>query len=122
MTIQHKKIGILILFVGFVFISSATAQTDVNRGKKLFNSNCAACHRLNKKLIGPALANISEKRSKDWTLAFIKDSQKMVKAGDVEAVKVYKEYKNVPMQSYKYIKDEDILNIIAYLDSATKKK
>lgn len=28
-------------------------------GKKIFNTNCAACHRLDRKMIGPALRNIA---------------------------------------------------------------
>ncbi|NOQ91567.1 MAG: c-type cytochrome, partial [Flavobacteriaceae bacterium] len=47
----------------FIFSISISAQEgDAINGKKLYNANCAACHKLDKKLIGPALKGISEKR------------------------------------------------------------
>ena len=32
---------------------------DPVAGKQLFNQNCAACHALNRKMTGPALANVA---------------------------------------------------------------
>lgn len=37
-----------------------------NKGKEIFNSNCAACHRLHKNMTGPALANIDSIKLKTW--------------------------------------------------------
>ena len=33
----------------------ATGGADATKGKELFNSNCAACHNLDRKMTGPAL-------------------------------------------------------------------
>ncbi len=44
------------------------------KGKKLFNTNCAACHKLDKKMIGPALRRIEKKREfpyNDYVFDFI---------------------------------------------------
>ncbi|AUC16436.1 hypothetical protein BTO06_15320 [Tenacibaculum sp. SZ-18] len=32
---------------------------DKREGRKLFNANCASCHKLDKHMIGPALRNIN---------------------------------------------------------------
>ncbi len=42
-------------------MSSADNTAAVQAGKKLFNANCAACHKLNKRAVGPALRGVSEK-------------------------------------------------------------
>ncbi|MCK4561992.1 MAG: cytochrome c, partial [Flavobacteriaceae bacterium] len=59
----------------FIFSISLSAQEgDATNGKKLFNANCAACHKLDKKVIGPALKGISEKRENAWLQSWIKDN------------------------------------------------
>ena len=42
-------------------ISSVDNTAAVQAGKKLFNANCAACHKLNKRAVGPALKGVSAK-------------------------------------------------------------
>ena len=58
----------------FIFTFNLSAQGDVKAGKSLFNANCAACHKLDKKLVGPALGKISERREMDWLKAWIKNN------------------------------------------------
>ena len=58
-----KKFLLLSLPIILLFTSQLSAQNgDAERGKGIFNANCAACHKLDKKLIGPPLEGISEKR------------------------------------------------------------
>ncbi|MBC9913910.1 c-type cytochrome [Chitinophaga varians] len=40
-------------------------------GKWLFQMNCAACHQLGKKMMGPAMAEIGRYRDKDWIYQFL---------------------------------------------------
>lgn len=108
----------LIAIALFFNVNSVQAQKDSTKGKKLFNSNCAACHKLHKKLIGPALGNISERRKLSWTVEFIKDSKALMTKGDKDAIGVFNKYNKIPMISYSFLKEEEILNIIAYLNSA----
>ncbi|TFG76049.1 MAG: c-type cytochrome, partial [Flavobacteriales bacterium] len=39
-----------------VIAADASPGGDVAKGKTLFTQNCAACHALNRKMTGPALA------------------------------------------------------------------
>ena len=76
-----------LLFLVFSFSFSSYAQdVDIAKGKSLFNANCAACHKLNKNLIGPALAGVSAKYEKEWLYTWIKNSNAMIKSGDERAV------------------------------------
>ena len=61
----------------FVFSISLSAQ-DATNGKKLFKANCAACHKLDKKLVGPPLKGISEKRENKWLKSWIKNSAELI--------------------------------------------
>ena len=84
--------------------------------KSLFNANCASCHKLNKKLIGPALKGVSAKYDKEWLYTWIKNSAAMIKSGDEQAVAIYEEYNKVAMNSFPQLSNEDIDNILAYTD------
>lgn len=44
--------------------SEAENNPDAQKGKQIFNSNCAACHKLDARSTGPALRDISRKYSK----------------------------------------------------------
>ena len=99
------------------FTLNLTAQEpDIAKGKSLFNANCASCHKLNKKLIGPALKGVSAKYEKEWLYSWIKNSAAMIKSGDERAVAIYEEYNKVAMNSFTQLSNEDIDNILAYTD------
>lgn len=63
---------LLILSFCFSFVVAAQ-EPDVQKGKALFNANCAACHKLNKRAVGPALAGVSAKYDKEWLYSWIKN-------------------------------------------------
>jgi mono/diheme cytochrome c family protein len=108
---------LLLILFAFTFSSLLYAQeADVQKGKSLFNANCAACHKLNKRAVGPALAGVSEKYDKEWLYAWIKNPMGMVKAGDPQAVAVYEEYNKSVMTAFPQLSNEDIDNILAYTD------
>ena len=108
----------LLIFISFFTSFDAIAQDDaaVQAGKKLFNANCAACHKLNKRAVGPALKGVSAKYDKEWLYSWIKNSTAMVKSGDAQAVAIYEEYNGSVMTSFPQLSNEDIDNIIAYTD------
>ena len=97
-------------------ISSVDNSAAVQAGKKLFNANCAACHKLNKRAVGPALKGVSAKYDKEWLYSWIKNSTAMVKSGDAQAVAIYEEYNKSVMTSFPQLSNEDIDNILAYTD------
>jgi len=106
--------GLILLFL---FSFNLTAQEgDAVNGKKIFNSICAACHKLDKKLIGPPLKGISEKRSNEWLQAWIKDNNALRASGDQDAIDIFNEYNGMPMVANPQLSDQDINDIIAYTD------
>jgi mono/diheme cytochrome c family protein len=97
-------------------MASADNSAAVQAGIKLFNANCAACHKLNKRAVGPALRGVSAKYDKEWLYTWIKNSTAMVKSGDAQAVYIYEEYNGSVMTSFPQLSNLDIDNILAYTD------
>ena len=101
-------------------VEATAAGGDPANGKQLFNQNCAACHALNRKMTGPALANVEarlledEGLDKEWLYAWIRNSAGMISAGDAYAVRIYDEYNQAAMNANPTLSDQDIDDILAY--------
>ena len=105
-----------LLFTFFSIFTIYAQEADVQAGKKLFNANCAACHKLNKKAVGPALKGVSAKYDREWLYSWIKNSSAMIKEGDPQAVSIWEEYNKVAMNAFPLLSNSDIDNILAYTD------
>ena len=123
--VNHRKLGKNILRLSLVillaFSTSLSAQEgDPANGKSLFNANCAACHKLDKKMTGPALRNVEQRLSDDegldreWLHSWIRNSSSMIKAGDAYANKIFNEYGGAAMTAFPQLSDQDINDILAY--------
>ena len=112
---NHKSFSKIFFSLAFVLVTSLSAfSQDAAKGKELFNTNCAACHKLDGKATGPALRDVAAKYDKEWLLNWIKNSGELIKSGDAQAVKVFEENNKVPMPAFPQLSDEDIDNILAY--------
>jgi mono/diheme cytochrome c family protein len=98
------------------FAQEAEASTgaDAAAGKALFNTHCAACHHLDKKMTGPALRGVTERLDNAWLHKWIHNSSEVIKSGDAYAVKIFEEYKGSVMTPFPQLSDADIDNILAY--------
>ena len=106
-----------ILLVALLAPSLTTSQeVDIQAGKSLFNTNCAACHQLNRKAVGPALRGVTDKYDKEWLYKWIKNGTQMIKDGDPQAVAIWEEYNRAVMTNYPQFSNQDIDNILAYTD------
>lgn len=110
-----------IAFFIFVFSLSSTAQS-VEEGETLYKANCTACHQIDAKLIGPALRGVNEKYSEEWLLKWIKNSAELIASGDADAIAIYEEYNKSPMTAFPYFSDDDVKNILAYIEQAPEKQ
>ncbi|MEI7629173.1 MAG: c-type cytochrome [Bacteroidota bacterium] len=87
-------------------------------GKTLFNTNCAACHAVNKRSTGPALAGVEDRWPDKTKLhAWVKNSAAFLKTGDVYANNLYNEYNKTAMNLFPGLSDKDIDAILAYIKS-----
>ncbi len=109
----------LVLLLSFS-TALAAQEGDPVKGKSLYNTNCAACHRLDKPLTGPALRGVEARLmdeqglGRDWLQAWIRNSAGVISSGDSYANKVFAEWNNVPMTPFPQLSDQDISDILAY--------
>lgn len=110
-----------LIFLLFSLSSSVSAQ-NIEEGEKLYKANCTACHQIDNKLIGPALRGVSDKYSEEWLIKWIKNSAEMIAAGDPDAIAIWEEYNKSPMTAFPYFSDDDVKNILAYIEQAPEKQ
>lgn len=115
---NHNSISRILLFSLAVMLTfsakSFSQEGDAAAGKALFNANCAACHKLDAKMTGPALRGVTERHNSEWLHTWIKDSQAMIKSGDAAAVKLFEDNNKAIMPPYPQLSAEDVDNILAY--------
>jgi len=110
-----------ILFLLVILPLLGLRISDDEKNKKLFRHYCGSCHRVNSKLVGPALAHIEEKRELKWIIQFSRDGMALVKANDSLAVKVYKEGGLLTHPNLKKeISKRDVKKILAYIKTVEK--
>jgi mono/diheme cytochrome c family protein len=113
----------LSVLFAFTLISLSSFAQDISTdaaaikdGEALFNANCKACHRVKQKLVGPALEHVYDRApSIQWIKDFVHNSSAVIASGDDYAVKLYNEYNKTQMTAFSGLKDEQIMNILAYI-------
>lgn len=115
---------VFILMLGSTAFAANPDVSDsdeaVAAGKTIFNANCKTCHKLDQKYTGPALRGLTDRRSIDWAKSWIKNSQVLIATGDAQANALYKEYNNLAMPAYEFLSDDDLTNILSYIEYGDK--
>jgi mono/diheme cytochrome c family protein len=117
MNLTHR---LAYVFLGLVTLLPVglKAQADPVEGEKLFKANCASCHAVDKKVVGPALKGYKDRiPGGDWIYNWIHNSTAMIKAGDAYAVKISTEYNGSVMTAMPQLDKTKIDNILAYVDA-----
>ena len=113
-----KKIIVILVFLTGIFGYSQ----DYAKGKQLFNQHCAACHKMDRKLVGPPLQDVVELQGRDWTKEWIYNSKALIDSGDDHAVEIWEEYNRAAMPAYNFLPDEELEDIVEYLAQYKTKK
>lgn len=119
---KHIRLFVALTLVFATFIPVAHAQVDAKEGEKLFKANCTSCHAVDRKVIGPALKGVYNRRPEEWIIKFVHNSTAVIKSGDEYANKLYKEYNETLMTAFPQLKDDQIRSIIAYIKEAETAK
>lgn len=113
----NKKIAGLVILLAMSFVAKAD---PIEEGKAIFLTRCAACHNINQKLTGPALAGVDQRRSLEWIVQFVRSSQSLVKSGDKDAVAIYEQFNKIPMPDHSDLTEDNIRQIVEYIKSEAK--
>jgi len=104
------------------YVPEEVVNADAANGKNLFNSLCAACHKPYRDGVGPKLHGVTERRDMDWLYKWIVNSQELIKSGDSQAVQLYEEWNKVAMNAFPQLSNDDINDILAYVEIPQKVK
>ena len=113
--IKMKLIKYFVFPIAFFFLTAnPLSKLYAQEAKDLFTV-CSACHTIGGgKLIGPDLKGVDERHDEAWLIKFIQNSQVLVQAGDVAAVKLFKENNNIPMPPNN-LTDDQVRTVLKYI-------
>ncbi len=89
----------------------------VEKGEKIFNTKCVACHKLDSRLVGPPLRNITKKNTPEFIMNYLLNTSEMQKKDPI-LEKLVDEYK-VIMPDQQLTKD-DARAVLEYFRSVEK--
>jgi|SRR5690554_2321437 len=98
-------------------IKSLTLDETINqemaaKGKEVYNVNCLACHKLDRRFIGPAPKGILERRTPEWIMNMILNPEEMVQK-DPLAKELLMEFNGSPMANQN-LTEEEARQILEY--------
>ena len=82
------------------------------KGAELFKNMCSACHKIDKKFIGPALSGVTERRSPEWIMNMILNPEQMIKEDPI-AKKLLVE-SNMAVMANQGLSEEEARAILEY--------
>ncbi|MBW8888552.1 MAG: cytochrome c [Fibrobacteres bacterium] len=91
----------------------AVDEALVAKGQQIFTTTCAACHKLDQRLVGPALGGVTKRRSPEWIMNMVLNSAVMTQQ-DADAKALFEEYK-VQMLLPSPLKEEDARAVLEFL-------
>lgn len=109
---EEEPIG----FCGVVEPRCGNTLTESGKeGRKLFKSICASCHKINKKLVGPALTG--HKLDTIYFVEYVLNEEELLKKKNKKALSVNKEYKNINYNhQFNYLTEQNVLDIYEYIN------
>ncbi len=80
-------------------------ETLAAKGQTIFESKCTACHKVDKKFIGPSPKDILSRRNPAWVMNMILLPDRMVQEDPI-AKKLFMDYNGSPMANQNLTEDE----------------
>ncbi len=88
-----------------ISFDSSIDEGLAEEGQSIFVAKCSACHKPNKKYIGPAMVGIFERRTPEWTANMILNPTEMVQK-DPMAKELLMEFNGTPMANQNLTQEE----------------
>jgi mono/diheme cytochrome c family protein len=110
---------VTLLNITIFSLSALAAEGDMSaeakEGEKLFKANCTSCHAMDRKVIGPALEGVHNRRTEEWLVKWIRNNEELRKSGDADAIAVFNENNKVAMNNFTNLSEAQVGTIISYI-------
>ncbi|WKD86580.1 Cytochrome c2 [Polaribacter huanghezhanensis] len=106
--LNNKGIG----SIKSVTLGNTIDKSMADNGQKIFKNKCSACHRADKKFIGPSPTGIIDRRSPEWIMNMILNPQEMTDKDPI-AKELLAQFNGVPMADQN-IKEKEARAILEY--------
>lgn len=98
--------------ISSITLPSEIDQTMVAHGKDVYEKMCTACHKVDKKFIGPPPVGLLERRTPEWIMNMILNPEEMVQQ-DPLAKDLLMEFNGAPMAN-QHLSEEDARAVLEY--------
>ena len=96
-----------------------SATLDIDKGKYLFATRCAACHTIgNGDKVGPDLLGVTNVRDRAWLSRIISEPDKLIEEKDPIATMLFKKYREIRMPRLG-LAPEDVNTLIDFMKNQT---
>ena len=82
------------------------------KGEATFNQYCMACHRPTKRLIGPAMAGLTDYRTPEWLMNMILNPEQMIKEDPIAKAQL-EEYGSIMLNQH--LTEQQAREVLEYL-------
>jgi mono/diheme cytochrome c family protein len=112
----------LMIFTAVLLLLLTSSPLSAQDGEALFKANCTACHKIDKKMIGPALQGARVKwaertGSDEAIISWVKNSTAYMKtSGDDYAISLFEEY-NKTLMTPMALTSEEVIAVLDYVDN-----
>ncbi|MGJ1431806.1 cytochrome c3 family protein [Sphingobacterium spiritivorum] len=111
------SVSLVLLFA----VTTVSHAQDAKEGEAIFKSKCTSCHAINRKLVGPALKDITKTKDQEWLIKWVRNSQALIASGDPDAIAIFEEYNKSVMTAFTDLSDDQIKSVLAYIDAESAK-
>lgn len=115
---QSKGVGP----VSNVDVGTGIDKALADQGKTIFESKCAACHKLNERYVGPPLGGVTQRRKPEWIMNMILNPQEMVQKNDTAQALLSTYMTQMPNQNLTQEEARAMLEYFRQADSEPKQK
>lgn len=111
-----------LIFLVLIIICQSCKQatpykTDIaiiEKGQKIFEMHCAACHNFKSSGIGPNLTGVTSEVPYDSLKSYIRNPKEKIEQGNERAKRLFEEYM-IYMPNFNHLSDPDMEAILAYI-------
>jgi mono/diheme cytochrome c family protein len=88
---------------------------DSNEAKVIFHKRCTGCHTFGRGVkVGPDLKGVTERRTREWLIHFVRGSSTVIQSGDPIATKLFHDFKQERMPDWSDLSPEQVGAILDY--------